>query len=482
MRRSRPLLSVPSPSPSPSPSSSVRTPSAPGQAHRGTEAAPRRLRIGAAAPALALLLLAPVARAEAGAAPRVAEAAAGQPAGEPPVAPDPQGAPPAGGAAAVAPAAPISLPSIQSAPPQAADVPALPAAPAAPGPSLPEWTRSLTIGGGTILWYYQPFLSGAKNTVDLFFVNLLLDGKVGDFGLHVEPRFRDTKLRPHFAGMNGGTAWVQEVYASWKLPGATLKIGKAYSHLGLFWDNSFYGNVQVYDGLKLDPDYGLSLEGAVAEGNPIGAHYWAQFFLVDGQTNVALEGRETFMIPGARRRNQAILRIEPFFDLPIGLSSAASTLKVKVGLSGEFLQADLPAPVGKKDVYRGAADLTVTAGPVSLWSEFIRQNGQTVTDFPIAGVPATATTPATPGQASAHTNYFLVGAELALGKVSARYNVSYGGYRDLSISEWMHVPAIGVAVCPNVTFLGEYVYWKRYAPAGDLLVDKSFNLTLQAHF
>jgi len=60
--------------------------------------------------------------------------------------------------------------------------------------------------------------------------------------------------------------------------------------------------------------------------------------------------------------------------------------------------------------------------------------------------------------------------------------VSYGGYRDLSISEWMNVPAIGVAVSPNVTFLGEYVYWKRYAPAGDLLVDKSFNLTLQAHF
>jgi hypothetical protein len=443
---------------------------------------PRRPTVGAAALVLALVFLAPRVRAETGTASPVADAAAGQPGGQPAVAPDPREAPPAGGAPAVAATAtPIPLSTIQSAPLPAAPLPAVPE-PGAAASQVPEWTRSLTIGGGTIIWYYQPFLSGAKNTVDLFFVNLLFDGHVGDFGLHVEPRFRDTKLRPHFAGMNGGTAWVQEVYASWKLPGATLKVGKAYSHLGLFWDNSFYGNVQVYDGLKLDPDYGLSLEGAVAEGNPIGAHYWAQFFLVDGQTNVALEGRETFMIPGARRRNQAILRIEPFFDLPIGLSSAAPTLKVKVGLSSEFLQADLPAPVGKKDVYRGAADLTVTAGPVSLWSEFIRQNGQTVTDFPVAGVPATANTPATPGQASAHTNYFLVGAELALGKVSARYNLSYGGYRDLSISEWMHVPAIGVAVSPNVTFLGEYVYWKRYAPSGDLLVDKSFNLTLQAHF
>ncbi len=486
MRRPRPLPSIPTPSSSLA--ILVHSSSIAAHARRSTQGTALRLTVGGAAPVLVLLFLAPGVRAETVAAPPVAEATAGQPGAEAPAAADPRGAPPAGGAPAVAATpTPISLPSTPSAPPQAADLPANPApGPAAAVLSVPEWTRSLTIGGGTILWYYQPFLPGAKNTVDLFFVNLLFDGHVGDFGLHVEPRFRDTKLRPHFAGMNGGTAWVQEVYASWKLPGATLKIGKAYSHLGLFWDNSFYGNVQVYDGLKLDPDYGLSLEGAVSEGNPIGAHYWAQFFLVDGQTNVAIDGRETFMIPGARRRNQAILRIEPFFDLPIGLPigvrGAAPTLKVKVGLSGEFLQADLPAPVGKKDVYRGAADLTITAGPFSLWSEVIRQNGQTVTDFPIAGIPATATTPATPGQASTHTNYFLVGAELALGKVSARYNVSYGGYRDLSISEWMNVPAIGVAVSPNVTFLGEYVYWKRYAPAGDLLVDKSFNLTLQAHF
>jgi hypothetical protein len=404
-----------------------------------------------------------------------AEPAAGARAGAaPPLVLDPQVAPPeqsspTGGAPSVPAPAPAASPS--AAPAAIAPAPATPAAATLP----PEWTRSLTVGGGTIIWYYQPFLPGVKNTIDLFFVNLLFDGQVGDFGLHVEPRFRDTKLRPHFGGTAGGTAWVQEVYASWKLPGATLKAGKAYSHFGLFWDNSFYGNVQVYDGLKLDPDFGLSLEGTLAAGHPFGARYWAQYFVVDGLTNVALDGRETFTIPGARRRNQAILRVEPFFEVRPGVG-------LEVGLSGEYLQADLPAPVGKKDVYRGAADVTVTAGPVSLWSELIRQNGQTVTAFPIAEVPASGATPATAGQASAHTNYFLVGGELALGKVSARYNLSYGGYRDLSISEWMHVPGLGVAVSPNVTFLGEFVYWKRYAPAGDALVDKSFNLTLQAHF
>src|SRR5205807_436179 len=124
-------------------------------------------------------------------------------------------------------------------------------------PALPGWLSSLSIGGGALLWYYQPVqVAAAKSNVDLFFANLLLDGKFGAVGLHIEPRFRDSRLRSFFPG----PVWAQEAYASVTLArGHVIKAGKAYSHFGLFWDNSFYGNVQVYDGLKLDPDYGLSL-------------------------------------------------------------------------------------------------------------------------------------------------------------------------------------------------------------------------------
>src|ERR1019366_1019745 len=117
----------------------------------------------------------------------------------------------------------------------------------------------------------QPLeLAGAKNNLSLFFANLVVDAKSGIWGLHVEPRFRDTKLRGFF----GGTSWAQEVYASVSLNReTTLKVGKEYSHFGLFWDNSFYGNVQVYDGLKLDPDYGLSLEGGYATAEQAGLRY-----------------------------------------------------------------------------------------------------------------------------------------------------------------------------------------------------------------
>jgi hypothetical protein len=145
--------------------------------------------------------------------------------------------------------------------------------------------------------------------------------------------------------------WAQEAYASATLASDTvLKAGKAYSHFGLFWDNSFYGNVQVYDGLKLDPDYGLSLEGAAGLERKAGLRYWAQYFVVDGHTNVSLAGRDTISLPGGHRRNQAILRVEPFYKV-----TEHATLTA--GLSGAFLQADLAR--------RWARRTSIAAPPIS---------------------------------------------------------------------------------------------------------------------
>ena len=53
-------------------------------------------------------------------------------------------------------------------------------------------------------------------------------------------------------------------------------------------------------------------------------------------------------------------------------------------MSAEYLQADLPV-VGPQDVFREGADLTWTRGGLTLWGEVIVQQGQSVTEFPIAG-------------------------------------------------------------------------------------------------
>jgi hypothetical protein len=352
--------------------------------------------------------------------------------------------------------------------------PDAPLASGAPTPVLsattpPEdsWTRHVTIGGGAILWYYQPFLQHSHNDVDLFFANILLDAHLGRFTFHAEPRIRNGRLRPFFAG----PAWVQEVYGSASFgdgdTGVVVKAGKEYSHFGLFWDNSFYGNVQVYDGLKLDPDYGLSAEGQWGARRNWGLRAWGQFFIVDGQTNVSLAGRDTIGVADAqgnftaRRRNQAILRLEPFARL--------GQTELRLGLSASHLQADLPV-VGKQGVTRGAADLTVTRGGLTLWGEVQRQNGQSVTSFPL------------PNLAAKHINYALAGGQYTLGLFTARYVFSLGDYRDVSVKETMHVPSLSVALDPGLAILAELVIWERHAAGLTSFIDRSLNVTLQGHF
>jgi hypothetical protein len=337
------------------------------------------------------------------------------------------------------------------------------AEPAADAAQAPRWFEYFSIGGGLILYYYQPTAGDGENNVSVFFANLLLDGKWDGFGLHVEPRFRDSKLRSFF----DGPAWLQEAYGSGTVGPVTIKLGKSYKRLGLFWDNSFYGNVQVYDGLKLDPNYGVSVEGQV--GEELGLEFSAQYFVVDGGTNVSLTGRDTLYVPGARRRNAVVGRVAPTYHF-------AESGNAHVGLSAEHFTADLPE--GEEGVTRLAGEAKVSYDGFGAWGEVLLQRGRHVTDFPYAGT----TTPPVAGRSSADNRYVLLGAEYGIGPITLRYNVSLANYSDVEVSEVMHVPAIGLAVHEHLSLLGEYVHWTRDTNEGDVDVDKSVNVTLSGHF
>ena len=328
---------------------------------------------------------------------------------------------------------------------------------------MPAWLDYFSIGGGLILYYYQPTSGDGDNNISVFFANLLLDGKWENFGLHVEPRLRDSKLRSYF----DGPAWLQEAYGYADVGPVKIKLGKSYERLGLFWDNSFYGNVQVYDGLKLDPNYGISAEGAL--GDTLGVEFSAQFFPVDGGSNVSLANRDTLYIPGARRRNAVVGRVAPSYQF-------AEQGKLQVGVSAEHFTADLPA--GEEGVTRFAGEAKLTFDTLGVWGEVLVQDGRHVTDFPY---PAT-TAPAAPGRASGDNRYVLIGAEYGIGPVTLRYNVSYADYHDVDVTELMHVPAVGFAFNDHLSLLGEYVHWTRDTNEGDVDVDKSLNVTLNGHF
>lgn len=367
---------------------------------------------------------------------------------------------------AATPVAPVAPPSPVDATAEAKDTAPLPKA--ADAPPTPG---ALKIGGGGIIWFYQPTQKGQKNNLEFYNVRLTFDSSLGDgFAFHLEPRFRDTPLRSFF----GGTAWIQEGYASYSSGAHTFKLGKVYSQLGLFWDNSFWGNVQVYDGLKLDPDYGGSLEGKFELDPKWGVGYAAQFFVVDGTTNVSLPGRDTISIPASRRRNEAIVRVDPYAKF------GADGL-VRVGFSGERLTAD-SLGIPNKNVERYGVDFKATLAGAGLWGEFLHQHGQSVTDYPIAGTPATATADAVPGHASNSIDYYEIGAEYTYGRLTGRYNFSAANYKGTSVKESLHVPALGFKVNDYLSLGGEYVSWSRSVSGVSEKINRSLNFLLYVNF
>ena len=327
--------------------------------------------------------------------------------------------------------------------------------PATPAPEPPhdDWTKRVRIAGGIALYYYQP-TNGWDNQF-LVYSNLRFDAAYGGFGLHFEPRLSNEKMRPFYDGLG----WIQEAYLFAGGDALRLKVGKIYKQVGLFWDNSFYGNIQVYEGLKFDPGAGFSLESKL--GEKLGVESFAQFFVVDGHTNASLMGRDTISIPGARRRNTLAVRVQPFAEL-------ASGSRLAFGLSGERFEADLPDET--HSVRRLAIDAKLTWGALGFWGEVLHQSGANVNAYPL------------PGSASADNTFLLAGAEYGVDCLVFRYNLSLARYSDVSVEEVLHLPALGVRFEEHVSFLAEYAFWHQYTPSGPSDVDESFNLTWLGHF
>ena len=326
-----------------------------------------------------------------------------------------------------------------------------------------DWTRHVSLSGGIALYYYQP-TNGWKNQF-LIYTNLRFDARWQPFGLHLEPRLSNEKMRPYYDGL----AWLQEAYLFVDAAPIVFKVGKIYKQLGLFWDGTFYGNIQVYEGLKLDPNAGVSLEGKL--GEKVGVAFWAQFFIVDGHTNASLLGRDTISIPGARRRNTLVGRVQPFLRL-------SKSARLELGLSGEHFDADLPA--GSNSVSRFAIDAKLTWAGLGFWGEALHQSGQSVDAFPYPGDATTE--PPLPPRASAHNTYLLAGAEYTFSRVTFRYNLSIARYSDVYVEEVLHVPGIGFKFNDNTSFLAEYASWPRHSREGTTDVDQSLNLTWMGHF
>jgi hypothetical protein len=380
--------------------------------------------------------------------------------------------------------------------PQKSDENAKDAVPAPMPPPPPPASALATppivkVGGAVILYYRHSLLGqhppGYKDVFEVYRGQVLIDGKLERFGLHLDFRVRDTLLKPFFKG----TAWVEEAYAFAELiqPDSeygplVLRVGKIYQQFGRFWDGSFYGNVHLRDGLKIDPDYGLSLEGELWRAGGFGAKYFFQYFVVDGGTNSSNVGRDTFSVAvptGAvapRRRNMAIGRIEPFVKL-------GEITVLRLGLSAEHFQAANLPTYGDQGVRRLGADVTVQVGPFSAWGEYTRQDGRSTTDFPYAPMPMAM--PPVAARSYDSANYLLFGGQLTYDRFTVRYNFSQGDYLNVPNAtftgydfyrENTHVPGVMVKAYDWLFVLVEFALYQRFTPAGTTVIDKSINVTI----
>jgi hypothetical protein len=354
----------------------------------------------------------------------------------------------------------------------------------APRSDLPR----VELHGGAFLWYYQPipadtFKPQPENNIELYLASLEFTGRLDDFGLYLNPRFRDSKVREFFTS----NVWVEEAYAFWEKEYVTAKAGKIYKRFSRFWDDTFYGSMPYFDGFKLDSNYGLSFEGIADTKTGFAIGYWGQYFVVDGGTNGSLRSRDTVWVSEKvtedgkassrtpSRNHSTVLRVEPSYTFDERTS-------LRVGIAGEYAYVDFKN-IRPSHVFRFGTDVSFVYAPVRLFGEFITQVGQTVTDYPIEPVFAADGSLVTAGKASRHNHYALLGAEFQWWKLTARYSFSLVSYRDIPVTEVLHVPGVTLAVHDNVNLMLEYAFWKRSDP-GDVSVvlDNSLNSVIYARF
>ncbi len=274
----------------------------------------------------------------------------------------------------------------------------------------------------------------------------------------------------YLRGFFTSNLWFQEIYAYFT-PGPYLKakIGKIYRDEGIFWDDSFFGNIQYFDGLKLNPDYGVAAEGQDEVTSLFAIAYDAQFFLQSDGINGGLDYARTLgdappmndsaaaraYSPNpegqldsagnraAAFRNAVVLRVA-------GDLHPSESFGVTLGVSGSTAEIDRASAIDLIDdrarVDHAAVDLTARLGPILAYGEYLRQ-----------WAPATRA-----------ADYVLAGARAALGPVQLRFNASWVHYHlNPGISELILQPGVTYAVGGGLSLLLEYDEWQRKDPRTD---------------
>jgi hypothetical protein len=314
------------------------------------------------------------------------------------------------------------------------------------------------VSGGIYLYQYQPLgLSGVEPKTEVYAAYVTLDRRTGPWTVHVEARARDSKLRPFYPG----TVWFQEAWLGFHAatPSArqsvTLRAGKLYQRLGRFWDGSFFGNLQYFDGLKLNPQFGLEAVGRARVGRVL-LGLSGQYLLSSDRVSGALAGRDFETLAGFRNRDGAAVR------------ATASAAGATVGVSWLSQGVDTAGVVYR--VPHVALDAAFTRGPATLYVEWARRRGGSLPAVLRSSIAGSAAT------------WWLAGVQWNRGALHLRYNFSRSHYDALGRTEWSHQPGVTYDVAPGVHGLLEYDLWQTRVAGVTAISDRSLDAVLLLEF
>jgi hypothetical protein len=145
-------------------------------------------------------------------------------------------------------------------------------------------------------------------------------------------------------------------------------------------------------------------------------------------------------------------------------------MKLTLGASGMYAQADIPTLDDKQNVERFAVDATFNMGGLAAWAEYSQQFGRHVTEFPA------------PGVSSDDNRYIMLGVEYTYDWFTARYNFNYGDYHQVDYTETRHIPGVAALLDDHLTLLLELVFGNATLGDDSILLDNSLNLTIQINF
>ncbi|MFS8082847.1 MAG: hypothetical protein ACMG51_05295 [Ginsengibacter sp.] len=319
------------------------------------------------------------------------------------------------------------------------------------------------LSGGIYLFDYLPLYKKGENNFSIYAFILKTDASTKDekFGLHVETRIRDTRLRPFY----NSNIWFQEAYVFAHTKAGDLHVGKFYKKVGFLWDGSFFGNVQYFNGLKLNPEFGAEWLGTAFSGDKVKLDYSIQYLSNNDHVDGSLAGRDVESDTNATFKNGFTARIAPVFTLnkntklTLGVSALYGTINRVLGQN--FATKQL------------AADINLHAGKAGILLEVLSMKGER-NDL--------AHPYSRPGYDDA-VYYFGNVSYLFCKKMLVRFSYSQVNYRGSNSVEKEILPGVVYNIRDNIAVIAEYNYWSR-TPAGnpEMLIDKSLNFVFHYAF